>query len=169
MKTLDTLSGFAFGEGAFMEDGAPVNVEFSNCEMTLWVRPLDGNAIADLAEEGVDLSPLFQEKQETDEVELRDDAIEAIKRNREQYRAVVRRLVVKFEGLKRIDGTPIECSDQTIDGFAGYPEIVITVIAAALMVARDISGNSESSSDGNDTQTTQPDGEPTPETDENPA
>ena len=89
MKSLDTLAGFAFGEGAFLEDGAPVNVKFSNCEMTLWVRALDGNMMADLAEDGVDLSPLFRKKKEdteeiedTKEIELRPDAIESIKQNR---------------------------------------------------------------------------------------
>ena len=168
MKSLDTLAGFAFGDGAFMEEGAPVNVKFSNCEMTLWVRALDGNMIADLAEDGVDLSPLFRAKEEdAEEVELRDNVLEAIKKNREQNLAVVRRLIVKFEGLKRADGTPIEYTPEVVDGFAGYPEIVVTVIAAAFMVAREMSGNSESSSDGNNTPTTQPNGEPTIETTEN--
>ncbi len=196
MKSLDTLAGFAFGEGAFMEDGVPINIEFSNCEMTLWVRALDGNMMADLAEDGVDLSPLFQTKEDegaakietletlAERFDLQDDkeiraeiqallakqqesAIEAIKRNREQYRILVRRLVVKFEGLKRSGGTPVECNEKSIDGFAGYPEMVVTVIAAAFMVARDIAGNSESSSDGNDTQTALPDGEPTTSTTEN--
>lgn len=170
MKSLDTLAGFAFGEGAFLEDGAPVNVKFSNCEMTLWVRALDGNMMADLAEDGVDLSPLFRTKKEdaedAEEIELRDDAVEAIKQNRADYLALMRRLVVKFEGLKRADGSPIEYTPEVVDGFAGYPELVVTVIAAAFMVARDIAGNSESSSDGNDSLTAQPNGEPTTETTE---
>lgn len=164
MKTLD-MSKFAFGEGAFIDDGVPVNITFKNCEATIWVRALDLNVMADLADEGVDLTMLFKESDSNpDEVELKPDVLEIVKENRDKFRKVVRRLLVKFEGFRRSDGSPIPFNEQTLEGMAGFPEFVFMVILAAWQVSRDIEGNSESSSDGSSTQTAQPDGEPTSET-----
>lgn len=161
MKNLD-MSKFAFGEGAFIDDGVPVSITFANCKGTIWVRALDFNMMADLADDGVDLTMLFKESDSNpEEVELRPNVLEIVKDNREKFRKVVRKLLVRFDGFKRSDETPIPFNDETKERMAGYPEFVFMVILAAWQVSREIEGNSESSSDGSSTQTAEPNGEPT--------
>jgi hypothetical protein len=135
--------------------------------MELWVRALDGIAIADLAEEGVDLTPLFQTQEDnSEEITVETNNLQQIIKNRDDYLKIIKRLAVKFAHLERNDGSRIEFSQEVLEGWAGFPEMVGLIICCAFMAARNISGNSESSSDGNDSPTVQPNGEPTTETTE---
>lgn len=174
-KQLDFMSGFAFGAGAMKTDGAPVDVQLANCQPTFWFRPLDGNAIRDLADEGVDITGILAAigrvtKGEAAEVQhagaaaADDDVLARVRSNNDQARAIVRRLIARWEGLKRADGSPIECNDETMQGLAGYAEMVVLTIIGGMTVARELQGNSASSSAGKPTPISGPAGELTDET-----
>ena len=171
-KKLDFLSGFGFGEGAFRDEGAPVDVALLHCTPTFWVRALDGNAMRDLADAGVNMGLILTGMQEavakgemTEAESLSDEQmLQRVKANIDNARAIVDRLLVKWEGMKRADGSPVECNEKTRQTIAGYPEIVTMLIVAALSVARDTQGNSESSSAGTSTLISVPAGEPIDET-----
>ena len=156
MKT-QSLGRFQMGNGAMRSEGAPVKFELANCEPVFYIRALDALALAELAEAGVDLAAVGINPDE-------ETVLSWMARNASQFSFIVSRLVVKFDGLRRADGTVIECNEQTIAGLAGYPQLVGAIIRGGFDVAMELEGNSAGSSDGNGTPSALPGGEPINET-----
>jgi hypothetical protein len=144
------LGGFTMGEGAMREEGAQVEFEFPNCTATFWIRALDGVMLAKLAAKNVVMGQIANTGDE--------NFVEWMARNASSFETLVNALVVKFEGLKRSDGSVIECSPETITGLAGYPPLVSALIRAGYDVAQELEKNSDDSSDGGDTLTASDDG-----------
>jgi len=178
------VKGFAFGAGAFLEDGTLMEFEFDNCSPTYRVRSLDAMRIKKLKDAGIDLddlaplmemiaTPVFDK----DGLPTIDDDGNAVvnrtmkvteginawlARNAEKFAAICEELIVSFDGVKREDGSIVESNKDTIRGHGGYHDFVVALIRAAKLSAKAQVKNSKSSSDGTSEKT--PDaGEPTSE------
>lgn len=156
-----SLPMFKFGAGAMKNEGHPVTIQFANCEATFWLKALDVLVIEKFAQQGIDLTALFRPTEDANTQEVRPDATAIIQQNVKAYRMAVEELVVKWEGLKRSDGSIIECSAENLGRLAGYPEVILVLIVNAFNLAREIEKNLPSSSDGSTTQIEPSDGEPT--------
>jgi hypothetical protein len=130
------------GEGALRPEGAPFEFEFPGHTATFWIRALDGVAVAALAREGVDLEYLATGGGDE------ESASQRVIKTTDACQAILERFVAKWEGLKRADGSIIDFSEENLAALSGFPEIVVTVLGAAVQLAREQEGNSESSSAG---------------------
>ena len=149
MTTQDININFALGPGAVQDEGVPIDIQFGNCLATFWVRALDGNAAEDLAKEGVDLAKLLSPGGDSADPEAEErDVAEVVTENMDKTRAIVSRLCVRWEGLKRTDDTTIKYSEDARRLIAGYPAVVTAIILASVKACGELEGNSETSSDG---------------------
>ena len=175
------VKGLVFGAGSFRDEGTLMEFEFDNCSPVIRVRPLNATRIKKLRDKDVDLDSIFPELEEfqipsfDDEKKLiLDDDGEIVKvaalrvkggmnawlaDNAEAFADICEELVVSFDGIKREDGTLVECNEDTIRGLGNFHEFVVKLLKAARLSNKAISKNLSSLSDGKSLKTPEP-GEP---------